>query len=298
MVRRYGIEVVNCHYIGSSEVTWVLAKYLRIYRGKVLLSLHGLDIRNLAKLRGVRRSIWRWTLLHADRVIACSDGLSEETRADFELPAEQVITIHNGVDTQRLAEIAQGAPSEDSNSDGPMLLNLGTFEYKKGHDILLKAFRNVLERYPHAHLTIMGRRSDRTEETLRLAEELGLKRHTTIRVDAPRQIALQAIRQTDVFVLSSRNEAFSVALLEAGAFGKPIVATEVCGVAELIEDGITGVRVPPEDVDALTKGILRLLDDRSRAMDYGQRLRNLVRTQFTLEENCRRYLELSGYPAR
>ena len=298
MVRRYAIEVVNCHYIGSAEVTWVLAKYLRIYRGKVLLSLHGLDIRNLAKLRGIRRAIWRWTLLHADGVVACSDGLSEETRDDFELPKEQVTTIHNGVDAQRLAQIAAGVPSGDSSSHGPQLLNLGTFEHKKGHDILLKAFRSVVDRYPQAHLTIMGRRSDCAEATSRLVRELGLDGHTTIRVDVPHQVAMHALQQTDIFVLSSRNEAFSIALLEAGALGKPIVATEVCGVAELIKDGITGLRVPPEDVAALTKGILRLLDDRSRALDYGHRLRDLVQSEFTLEENCRRYLELSGYPSR
>ena len=143
----------------------------------------------------------------------------------------------------------------------------------------------------------MGRGAESTESTLRLVQKLGLAGHTTIRIDAPHAVALGALKNTDVFVLPSRNEAFSIALLEAGAFGKPIVATDVCGVAELIHDGITGIRVPSQDVHALAAGILRMLDDPAAAAEYGRRLRELVHDKFTLDENCRNYLNLAGYRA-
>jgi glycosyltransferase involved in cell wall biosynthesis len=107
---------------------------------------------------------------------------------------------------------------------------------------------------------------------------------------------MNALAHADVFVLPSRNEAFSIALLEAGALGKPVVATSVCGVPELIQDGFTGVRVPPEDVDALANGILRVLHDRETAARYGRRLRDLVQQRFTLDASCARYLCLAGYP--
>ena len=298
LVRRYAVEVVNCHYIGSAELTWVLAKALGVYRGKVILSLHGLDIRNLAMLRGFRRALWRWVLAHADAVVACSDGLAAETMAEFRLPATKVVTIHNGVNSMRLVQMVADAPNSEQRSAGPSLLNLGTFEHKKGHDLLLRAFRKVVDSYPSAHLTIMGRRAESTDSTLQLVQQLGLAEHTTIRIDVPHSVALRALQDSDAFVLSSRNEAFSVALLEAGALGKPIVATDVCGVAELIQDGITGIRVPPEDVDAMTRGILRLLEDQASAAVFGLRLRDLVHSKFTLEENCRNYLSLVGYQPR
>lgn len=297
LVRRYAVEIVNCHYIGSSELTWAIAKRLGAYRGKVILSLHGQDLRNLATLTGVRRAAWRWALRAVDAVVACSDALAVEAAAAFGLPASCIVTIHNGVDVSELTRLAAAtsAPPEAPDDIGPALLNLGTFEHKKGHDLLLRAFRQVVDRYPNAHLKIMGRRAETMESTLRLVDELGLAGHTSIRADAPHPDALQALRDADVFVLSSRNEAFSMALLEAGVFAKPVVATDVCGVAELVQDGVTGVRIPPEDVDALSAGMCRLLADRDAARLFGQRLRDRVCSRFTREEVCRKYLRLAGY---
>lgn len=297
LVRQHAVEVVNIHYIGSSDFTWVLAKRLGVFHGKVLLSMHGLDIRTLAALQGWQRRLWRWVLMHADAVVACSEGLAEETITAFDLPRSQVVTIHNGVDVEQLERVVTWSPPP-ALAPGPALLNLGTFEHKKGHDVLLRAFRRVIERYPSAHLTIMGRSAEMTESTLALADELGLSAHTTIRVDVPHAVALGALAQANVFVLSSRNEAFSIALLEAGALGKPVVATNVCGVPELIRDGVTGVQVPPDDVEALADGIGHLLADRECAIGYGRRLRELVQSRFTLEENSRNYLRLAGCQPR
>jgi glycosyltransferase involved in cell wall biosynthesis len=292
LVRRHSLEVVNCHYIGTSEFTWIIAKRVGLFRGKVILSLHGLDIRSLARLRGIRKALWRWVLSRADAVVACSDGLAEETRAAFHLSEGQVCTIHNGVDLDRVYSMVQSEPKADLRG-APALLNLGTLEHKKGHDLLLRAYSDVVKHYPRAHLTIMGRRAETADETVRLMRELGLEQCITICEDASHETALTALRDSDIFVLSSRNEAFSVALLEAGAFGKPIVATDVCGVAELIEDGITGLRVPPEDVEALTNGILRLLSHPEAAAELGRQVKQVVRTRFTLEANCESYLRLA-----
>lgn len=292
LTRRYAVEVVNCHYIGSTEFTWMLAKSLGIYRGRVVLSLHGLDIRNLAKLRGGRRALWRWTLRHADAIVACSEGLAGETRLEFDLPDSKVVTIHNGVDAGQLEATIASAPREGARRGGPTLINLATFEHKKGHDVLLHALRKVVERRPDVTLTMMGRRAESTDATLRLIEELGLQQHATLQIDAPHSVALRALKDADIFVLSSRHEAFSVALLEAGALGVPVVATDVCGVAELIEDGVTGLLVPSEDAQALAAAILLLLDDPAAAALYGRRLRDRVRGRFTLAENATNYLRL------
>ena len=295
-VRRYRVAVVNLHYIGTSEITWTIARMLGIFRGKVFLSLHGRDIRTLAGLEGIRRSLWRWVLQRADAVVACSEGLANETIKEFRLQPGDVVTIHNGFDSVRLARLL--APDESTamrRGKGPSLLNLGTLEHKKGHDLLLRAFRNVVDSFPDAHLTIMGRSAETTASTLQLVEDLGLNDRVTIRIEAPHDVALSALKAADMFVLSSRNEAFSVALLEAGAFGKPIVATDVCGVAELIQDRVTGILVPPESVDGLTQGILAMLGDPKAAAEYGRRLRERVFSKFSADQTCRNYLQLAGY---
>lgn len=295
LVKSHSIRVVNCHYVGGADFTWVVAKSLGVFRGKVLLSLHGLDIRTLARLRGVRRWIWSWELKRADAVVACSRGLAEETMREFGLPQGHVVTIHNGVDASRLEQAVLAAASGAvPEANVPLLLNLGTLEHKKGHDVLLKAFAQVAQRHPTARLQIMGRAGETKESTLRLIADLGLTERVALMLDVPHQLALRALSNADIFVLASRNEAFSVALLEAGALGKPVVATEVCGVPELIENGQTGVLVPSEDHEALARGMLALLEDSGRAREYGHRLRERVRSHFTLDSTSRSYLTLAG----
>jgi glycosyltransferase involved in cell wall biosynthesis len=66
-------------------------------------------------------------------------------------------------------------------------------------------------------------------------------------------------------------------------------------VAELIEDRVTGILVPPESVDGLTQGILAMLSDPEAAAEYGRRLRERVSTKFSVEQTCRSYLRLAGY---
>jgi glycosyltransferase involved in cell wall biosynthesis len=297
-VKEYRVAVANCHYVGSSDPVWVLAKALGVFRGKVFLSLHGRDIRSLAEAKGLRWYFWRWVLKRADAVVACSVGLAREAAEKFRLGPDGVVTIHNGFDARRLGmPTVSDVSSADSWLAGPNLLNLGTFEEKKGHDILLRAFRRVVDAVPKAHLTIMGRRAETTDSTLSLVDELRLQDNVTIRIDVPHDVALDALRAADLFVLPSRNEAFSIALLEAGAYGKPVVATDVCGVAELIENNRTGVLVPSENVDQLAAALLSMIDDPSRAMAYGRELRRRVMTQFSADETCRGYLRLTGVDA-
>jgi glycosyltransferase involved in cell wall biosynthesis len=231
----------------------------------------------------------------ADAVVACSQGLADETIASMELTGRNVVTIHNGVHGDRLDALAKAASAPPrAAGDGPRIVNLGTFERKKGHDVLLRAFASIAGRFPTAHLTIMGRSAETLESTRALLTELELRDRVTLTLDAPHDAALALLRDADLFVLPSRNEAFSIALLEAGAMGKPVVATNVCGVPELIEQRASGVLVPPEDVSALAAGIVELLEDREAAARYGSALQRRVLRDFTADVTFRKYLALVG----
>lgn len=293
LTRRYNVRVVNCHFIGNDVIAWSVARTLRVFRGTLLLSLHGLDIRTLQELRGLRRWMWRRALEAADAVIACSKGLADETIASFRLSGSNVVTIHNGVFASRLKELSEARCESISECPWrPHVVNLGTFEHKKGHDLLLRAFVRVLRQFPVAHLSILGRSAGALESTRKIVEELGLQDQVTLRVNAPHKEALTVLRQADLFVLSSRNEAFSVALLEAGAMARPVVAADVCGVPELIESGRTGLLVPPENVEALANAILFLLQNQSIARTLGERLQQRVMENFTAERTFEQYSNL------
>lgn len=293
LVRRYDVRVVNCHYIGAHTITWSLAIALGVFRGVLVLSLHGLDIRTAAAQAGIRRSIWRRALTAAHAVVACSKGLAEETKTCFRLSGANVVTIHNGVDVAKLRAVAAACSSRGvAARRRPHIVSLGTFEHKKGHDLLIRAFAAVLREYPDAHLSILGRQSDTFESTRGLVWDLRLASRVTLRVSAPHEEAVALLRQADVFVLPSRNEAFSVALLEAGAMARAVVATEVCGVPELIENGRTGVLVPPESVEALADGIRHVLRNESLARRLGESLQRRVLEDFTADATSASYRRL------
>jgi glycosyltransferase involved in cell wall biosynthesis len=93
----------------------------------------------------------------------------------------------------------------------------------------------------------------------------------------------QYLAAADVFVLPSRSEGFSNAIIEAMAASLPVVATNVGGNAEAVTDGISGFLVPSDDPDALSAAILRLLSDPSKAKAMGAAGRSLVEERFTVE---------------
>jgi glycosyltransferase involved in cell wall biosynthesis len=89
---------------------------------------------------------------------------------------------------------------------------------------------------------------------------------------------------TDIMALASRADAFGLVLAESGYFGLPTVATRVGGIPEVIEDGVTGLLVPPDDPDALAAALVRLIDDPALRLRFGQAAKARVQALFGVEQ--------------
>ena len=144
----------------------------------------------------------------------------------------------------------------------PSLIAMGRFHRQKGFDLLLEAFSRLKDSYPDWSLTILGDGPLQPQiEALR--DELGLKDKVLLPglVRNPHQV----LRQADIFVLSSRWEGMPVALMEAMSCGLPVISTDCrTGPREIIRDGVDGILVPPEDVEALTVAMDDLMSDKSK----------------------------------
>jgi glycosyltransferase involved in cell wall biosynthesis len=194
-------------------------------------------------------------------------------------------------------------PEEYGFPEGtPLVGVVARLEPEKGHQTLLEAWPRVHENVPQAKLLIIGEGSQRA--TLEaLAEDLDLLGERcsgdrcvgTRRARPGAQVLFTGLRDDvpavtaalDVAVLPSYREAQGLALLEAMALRRPVVATNVGGVPEMVEDGVTGLLVPPRDPVALGAAIARLLTDHPLADMLARAGHDFVHANFSLDEMVR-----------
>jgi glycosyltransferase involved in cell wall biosynthesis len=203
-----------------------------------------------------------------------------------------VVAIHNGVDTARLAEEIAGHEPVPDMPRGAYVINVGTFETKKGQDVLVRAFARLRERRPDLSLVLVGRSGPQLQAVRDLIDTLGLRECVQLRLDLPHAQALSLIKSARVFALSSRQEPFGIVLLEAAYFTIPVVATRVGGVPEVVADGVSGLLVPADDVTALADALARVLDDESLARRLADAARQRTLTEFTWRDAFVRYRAL------
>jgi glycosyltransferase involved in cell wall biosynthesis len=233
-----------------------------------------------------------------DRVIAVADFVADRlvTTPGYGVRKDAIVRIHTGFDFARLAAV-RGANdgSDELRASGPVIVTVGRFSGYKGHRYLVDAMPRVLQRFPDATFLLVG-----AGTTLLSIEEqvarLGIE--SSVRFVGESPDALELIAGADVMALSSLSEGLPLALLEAHALGKPIVASAVGGSPELVQDGVTGFLVPPRDPPALADAIIALLSDGALRRSFGERGQALVRDQFSaaamVEQTERLYLELAS----
>ena len=191
--------------------------------------------------------------------------------------------IYNGVDLDRYdhQEPCCTLPEEYGMEPGSQIVGVvARLEPEKGHPTLLEAWPAILRAVPDAYLLIVGEGS-RRDALEAQARELRIAHRVVFtgrRDDVPAVTAA-----LDVAVLPSYREAQGLTILEAMALSRPVVASNVGGIPEMVEDGVTGVLVPPHDAPALTAAIVRLLTDHPYADMLGRAGHDLVHDRFCLE---------------
>jgi GalNAc-alpha-(1->4)-GalNAc-alpha-(1->3)-diNAcBac-PP-undecaprenol alpha-1,4-N-acetyl-D-galactosaminyltransferase len=203
--------------------------------------------------------IMKWTYRYADLVTV----LTQNALPFY--PAAQgyrTIVMPNPVTTPApVVEMARLLPT-------PSLIAIGRLNPQKGFDLLLKAFARIQAKYPDWQITILGEGSMRSE-----LEDLRSRLQLTDRVHLPGLVTnvQDYLHQADLFVMPSRFEGFPMALCEAMACGLPVLAADcLSGPRDIIEDGVNGVLVATEDVDALAAGLDALMSDPAQRQQLAQ----------------------------
>lgn len=274
-------ESINVHYVGPATLTLLLAARLIPARPRVVLSFHGADIAFFTSRSGCHLRLLRWMVHLADACVCCSHDLIALLRSAIADPVERGTVIHNGIDIERTQKLLTEGRGRAEVTGREYIVNVATFEAKKGQDVLVQAFARVRVQFPGLRLVLAGREGPWLEHVRALVDELRLREHVLILTNLSHPDALRLIADARLFLLCSRREPFGIVLLEAATFNVPVVATSVGGVPEIVADGQTGVLVPSEDVEALAREVVRLLQDRALAARLARGAAERARERFT-----------------
>lgn len=221
------------------------------------------------------------TLTSADAVICVSRGEAEALKAQG-FSERTIHIVPNGISPDLLRAEPDPAPFIKAFGPGrPMVLFAGRLAENKGLDSLVRAAALVVKEVPQATFALVGEDGGMRSAVESRAKELGISRQLLLTGHLDDAVYRSAYAACDVFVLPSIFEAFGIVILEAMALGRPCVGTKVGGVPDLIEDGVTGLLVSPDDHKALAKAILAVLKDPKKAALMGAKARKAVGKDFT-----------------
>jgi glycosyltransferase involved in cell wall biosynthesis len=235
---------------------------------------------------------WLFTpsLRRAGRIIAISQAVRRFLIDVEGAAAEKVEVIPYGLDADTFGRGAHPGAfrREIGIGDEPLIGFVGRLTRQKGVDVLLRAFAQVKTSHPKARLILAGDGPDRPALAA-LAQSLGLERAMFL---GWRNDAADILADVDLLAVPSRWEGFGLVALEAMALGKPVVASRVSALPEIIVQDETGLLVSPGDHRKLAEALRSLLSNPQRAVKMGHAGEARVRKEFPVERMARRTVEV------
>jgi glycosyltransferase involved in cell wall biosynthesis len=252
LMRRLAIEIVHFHTAHAHTLGLLAAQRagvpIRVLSRRVDFHIH-------------RHPLNRWKYGPAlTAVVAISDGIRKVLLEDGIAP-ERVITVRSGIDMERIRKVGDGSGLRDEfgiSGDCLVVGMVAALAPHKDHRTFLEAAALVKKKISRIRFLLVGE-GPLQADLLRLTKKLDLAREVIF--TGFRDDVLEITGLVDVFVLSSYLEGMGTAVLDAMALGKPVVATEVGGIPEIVIDGETGLLVPSRSPNALADAVVQLAAD-------------------------------------
>jgi glycosyltransferase involved in cell wall biosynthesis len=239
-------------------------------------------------LKGNAFSRWKYRQV---RAFICASEAIRHMLIEQGVPASNAITVHEGID---LAHVDAAPPANVHEMfwlphKAPLVGNIGALVPHKGQRHLIEAAAMVVREVPDARFLILGEGDLKASLEKQIADA-ALTKHVLLAGFRPDVLSI--LKGFDLFVMPSVTEGLGTSLLDAMACAKPIVASRVGGIPEVVRHGETGLLVPPKDSRDLAASIIRLLLDPALAARFAQAGLARVREKFSLERMVAGTLEV------
>jgi len=276
-------EAINVVHARSRVPAWIAYFACRNTKAAFITTCHGYYKNRLFS------QVMGWSKL----VIVPSKVIGRHMVEDYKVMSRSIRCIPRSVDLDKYHSIK----SKHKNAPGTTITIIGRITPLKGHNFFLQSMAKVIRDVPDVKVWVVGdapaKKAVYKQELEVLVRRMGIDRHVEFlgnRDDIP-----QILANTDVCVLSTvTQEAFGRVILEAQAAGVPVVATNVGGVIDIIDDGKTGLLVPPKDTEAMAKAVLRLIREPELVKQLVEKASVKLRNHFTLEHMASATVKVYG----
>jgi len=267
----YGLLIKIC----SPKMLFVAHVHADIYREL---------ISNVAS--PLKRKIYYFASFLGLKVCDAIVAISGAVRTDLikkGISPQKIRVVYNGIDVEKIEKDAR-----EHHDNGEIIGKIknkrvvgtiGRITPIKNHRLLVLAAQEVIARYPDVMFIIVGEGKER-KGLEKMVSDLGLRDHFIFTgwMDTPYSV----LSSMDIFVLTSTWEGLGLVVLEAMALRKPVIATNVGGVPEIVEDGETGILIPSENIRALADTLLRLLNDSALRQRMGEKGKAVAARNFSI----------------
>jgi len=287
-LRDENVDILHTHLFYSGLIG-VLTK--RLHRQTIIAMMrhHTSVVRMLGSRFHVRAD--RWMAEKADKVLTVSNAAKAYMLDVDHIDRDDIEVVHLGFDFEKLspnAEDRDPVRREFGFADNDLVIGyVANFARGKGHIQLIEAFEKIAGKIPNARLLFAGR-GELDEVNAAVAK---FSPEKIILVGWQNDIST-CLNAMDIFVQPSLSEAFSQVIMEAMGVGLPVVATNVGGAGEIIESGVNGVLIEPNDVSAIADEVIRLSGDPELRQRLGRAARKTVTENFTAEQMVERQFAL------
>ena len=234
LARGTTFDVIDAHYLYPDGVAAVALG--RAFGKPVVVTARGSDVTQYPDYAGPRRMI-QWAIAQSAGLISVSEGLRQALIA-LSAPPEKVTTLRNGVDLERFRPVEAGTLRASWHAPGPVLLSVGHLIERKRHHLAIEALTEL----PGWTLVIVGEGPER-DRLQGLAARLGVATRVILAGAQPHELLASYYSAADVLILASSREGWANVLLEAMACGTPVVASNIPGNPEVVQERAAGLVV-------------------------------------------------------
>lgn len=229
----------------------------------------------------------------SERIIAVSERTKEDFLRQNQIPKDKISVIYNGVDSEKFSPKISGDIIRETYSlgDSQLILTVGGNILLKGTVFVFYALSEIVKVLPKVKLIVIGVSGKNRERLHPILKNLGIQNNVIFIDRIPNYKMPNYYSSSDVVVLPSLSENFPVVALEAMSSGKPVIASRVGGIPELVSNNKNGIIVSPGNVEQIVEALLRLLENPSLRNRMGNMGRKIIEEKFDWKKIGREYLK-------